>query len=192
MSYQPIRVVEPLGYPVSLDEAKVHCHVDGADEDDYLTALIEAAVDHLDGYSGILGKCLMAQSWQQAFDCWQDFRLELGPVMELQEIAYIDGDGVDQLFDLSSVRLEHRVRDCFVCLKSGQSWPEADLAAGPIKVTWQAGYADADKVPAGVKHAIKLMIGHWFENREGVIVGVSTSELPMAVNALLAPHRRVM
>ena len=37
--------------------------------------------------------------------------------------------------------------------------------------------------------AMLLMIGHWFENRESVVVGTTTSELPMAVDALICPYR---
>lgn len=37
--------------------------------------------------------------------------------------------------------------------------------------------------------AMLLLIGHWFENRESVVVGTITSELPMAVQALISPYR---
>ncbi|SDO72583.1 Phage gp6-like head-tail connector protein [Halomonas shengliensis] len=37
--------------------------------------------------------------------------------------------------------------------------------------------------------AMLLLIGHWFENREAVVIGTITSELPLAVEALIAPYR---
>lgn len=37
--------------------------------------------------------------------------------------------------------------------------------------------------------AMLLLIGHWHANREAVAVGVSTQELPIAVNALTLPYR---
>jgi uncharacterized phage protein (predicted DNA packaging) len=37
--------------------------------------------------------------------------------------------------------------------------------------------------------AMLLLIGHWFENRESVVIGTNTSELPMAVQALISPYR---
>jgi hypothetical protein len=37
--------------------------------------------------------------------------------------------------------------------------------------------------------AMLLLIGHWYANRESVVVGTITSELPMAVEALIAPYR---
>lgn len=37
--------------------------------------------------------------------------------------------------------------------------------------------------------AMLLLIGHWFENREAVVIGSTPAELPMAVEALIAPYR---
>ena len=34
-----------------------------------------------------------------------------------------------------------------------------------------------------------MMVGHWYDNRETVVLGMSVAELPMAVNALLARYR---
>ena len=41
----------------------------------------------------------------------------------------------------------------------------------------------------GVRAAMLLMIGHWYANREAVVIGTITSEVPLAVNALLQPYR---
>ncbi|MFT7337626.1 MAG: hypothetical protein ACI92B_000948 [Marinobacter maritimus] len=37
--------------------------------------------------------------------------------------------------------------------------------------------------------AMLLLIGHWFVNRESVVIGTITAELPMAVDALITPYR---
>ena len=37
--------------------------------------------------------------------------------------------------------------------------------------------------------AMLLLIGHWYENRESVVIGSTTSELPMAVESLISPYR---
>lgn len=60
-------------------------------------------------------------------------------------------------------------------------------------------YEAAEDVPAddeyplvmndAIRSAILLMVGHWYENREAVIVGTSASELPLAVERLLHPYR---
>jgi len=40
-----------------------------------------------------------------------------------------------------------------------------------------------------IRVAMLLMIGHWYANREAVNIGNITSEIPLAVEALLQPHR---
>lgn len=37
--------------------------------------------------------------------------------------------------------------------------------------------------------AMLLLIGHWYANRESVVVGTITSEMPMAVDSLISPYR---
>lgn len=40
-----------------------------------------------------------------------------------------------------------------------------------------------------IKAAILLCISQWYSNREGVVVGETVSEMPIAVQALLQPYR---
>lgn len=47
------------------------------------------------------------------------------------------------------------------------------------------------EVPENIRHAMLMMIAHWFENREAVIVGESASELPFAVQALLSAESSI-
>ena len=39
--------------------------------------------------------------------------------------------------------------------------------------------------------AMLLLVGHWYEHRESVVVGATTVQVPLAVQALLKPYRRV-
>ena len=59
----------------------------------------------------------------------------------------------------------------------------------PVKITITAGFGAADDVDEGLKVAIKMLVGHWYDNRETVVMGMSAIELPMAVSALLARYR---
>lgn len=48
---------------------------------------------------------------------------------------------------------------------------------------------NALKITNTILQGALLLIGHWYENRESVTVGVSGSELPMSTNRLWAPYR---
>ena len=45
------------------------------------------------------------------------------------------------------------------------------------------------RMPEQFRQAMKLAIGHWFENRESVVVGTIATRLPDGARALLAPYR---
>lgn len=75
------------------------------------------------------------------------------------------------------------------------SWTPLSMPSRYV-VTYTAGYAvgataDEWAAPEDIKQAVLLLVGHWFENREAVVVGASSSgELPLAVSALLDGHVR--
>lgn len=72
-----------------------------------------------------------------------------------------------------------------VGLAYGQDWPtDATAGIGAVQVNYVAGYGAASAVPQTIKHAMLLLIGHWYVNREAV--GPSMSAAPMAVDSLLA------
>lgn len=48
---------------------------------------------------------------------------------------------------------------------------------------------DGDTWPKQAMQAVRLLAAHFYTSREAVIVGTSSSELPLGVNAILAPLR---
>lgn len=185
----PIRTSAPATTPVSLTEVKAHCRVDDTSSDAVLTALLNAAVDHLDGWTGILGRALVTQTWRQDFASFGCLRLPLGPVASISEVTYFDADNAEQTLSTDVYTLRSDAIGTYVDLKPSQSWPSTYARADAVSVTYVAGTAAAD-VPAAIKAAIMLLVSHWNEHREAAIEG-GVSELPMGVAALIAPYRRV-
>jgi uncharacterized phiE125 gp8 family phage protein len=191
----PVCVTPPAELPVSLDEAKAHLRIDFGDDDPYVMGLISAATAHLDGWSGILGRALVTQTWRQSLPAFPGcgvIRLPLAPVQAVTEVTYRDGDGSEQVLDAgvySSVLVDALgpyVRRC-----SGCSWPATAPMDDAVAVTFTAGYGGPGEVPQAIRHAILLLMGHWYANREPVNIGNITSNLDFAVTALLAPFRHV-
>lgn len=59
-----IRVTPPTGAIVSLPEVKAHLRVDHAHEDALIQAYMDAATSWIDGFDGVLGRCVMEQTWR--------------------------------------------------------------------------------------------------------------------------------
>ena len=53
------------------------------------------------------------------------------------------------------------------------------------------GYAVPAEPDEDVIQALLLIIGHWYANREEVVTGIATSEVPFAARCLLWGSRRV-
>lgn len=81
-------------------------------------------------------------------------------------------------------------------------WSNASFVYPPLipdpqrfQVIYQAGYAGAGDVwaaPSDIQMAVLLLVGHWFENRESVVVGTSAVEVPLSVQAILSAYQRVV
>lgn len=49
--------------------------------------------------------------------------------------------------------------------------------------------AEVAIVPADLRQAVLMLIGHFYENREASLVGVSAEEVPFGVREIIDAHR---
>lgn len=191
--FAPVLITAPAVVLVSASEAKAHLRVDHSEEDSLITSIVSAVTAHLDGWTGVLGRALVTQTWRQDYEAFEDrLRLPLWPVASVTSVTYRDDEGADQTVSASNYTLLRDDLGAYVEIKPGLSWPEVGDHLAPVSVTYVAGQAAAD-VPAAIKHAAYLMIGDLYRNRETAAIGVQATAIPMSatVNALLAPYRRV-
>lgn len=189
--HRPILTSPPATDPVSLTEAKAHLRVDASDEDDLITALIAAASGHLDGHTGILGRCLVTQTWAQRYDGWS--RVMRLPFPDISNIVltYTDSDDAEQTVASSLYSVFEDSIGSYLRFSDSFTSPTVGPDYGGVSAALTAGYGAASAVPAALKAAILLHVGTLYENRESVVVGTSTAQLPHAHAALIAPYRRV-
>ncbi|MBM3545282.1 MAG: hypothetical protein FJX44_12470 [Alphaproteobacteria bacterium] len=189
---EPVRITPPAGYPVTLAEAKDHLHVDDGDSNSRIAFLIAAATEKLDGWNGELGRCLITQTWRVDFDRFPcDPRLDLpfGPVQSVT-VKYSAAENVEQTFDPAKYGLHEDALGPFLALADTEgAWPGTYARRDAVRITIVAGYGTADSVPEPIKQIILFVVGHWFTNREGVVMGQSPVELPMAIAELLVNYR---
>lgn len=195
--HSPVLITPPTAQTVTPSEAKAHLRVDHDEEDALISSLIGAAAAHLDGWTGILGRCLEEQIWRQDFDQFgQCLRLPLWPVVTIGSITWRNEAGQVATVSSDDYALKSDALGAYVRFKDNFTYPSGLYQTGAVSVTFTAGYPQAgdplaSTVPAPIKAAMLLMVGNWYQNREAVNVGNIVSILPMAVDALLAPYRRV-
>jgi uncharacterized phiE125 gp8 family phage protein len=190
--HRPVLIVPPAALPVSLEEAKQHVLVEADEDASLLEALIGAATEHLDGWTGVLGRCLVEQEWRQDFDCFaRCLPLPIGPVLEITSIRYRNAAG--QMATVSqadySLRTDGGGR-ASVRFRDQYAFPGSLSQVGALSVSFRAGYA-VDDVPKPLKTAITMLAAQWFNNREATVTGTIATELPLAVSVLISPYRKM-
>jgi uncharacterized phiE125 gp8 family phage protein len=179
----------PAVEPLSLTDAKLHLRVDISDDDDLITALIKAARRQVEA---LTGRTLITSTFEWRIPRFENvFYVPRPPLQSVSSIVYTDDDSTDQTLSTSIYGVHTQMFEGCIYLENEQEWP-TDLSdiPFPITVTYVAGYGDAaSNVPEDFIHAMRLMIGDWYEHREANLE-VSTSVNP-AVDALLWAHRCV-
>lgn len=195
--YRPVLVAAPTIKPVTLTEAKSWLDISYTNKDTVITALIAAATSHLDGWTGILWRCLCEQTWRQDYDDFTSCkRLPLFPVISITSVKYTDTSGVEQTIGSANYTLKNDDLGAYVEFVSTYSFPSLNVESAAMRITYLAGYADiagtpkTSSVPDDIKHAIALLARHWFDNPSAVVVGVTAQKMPMAVDSLLAKYER--
>lgn len=168
-------LIPPVAAPVSLEDAKAHLRVppDEDAEDLLIGRLIAAAVQHLDGYRGILGRCLVTQTWRAEITRLGE-RIALPfPDIEIQTAEFTDAPG-------ALVWTWHESLAAPALIPAG-GWGR------PVAVTFAAGFGGPEAVPEPLKLAILMLVDHWFNNRGAV--GDAGGPVALALDSLIAPFR---
>jgi uncharacterized phiE125 gp8 family phage protein len=173
----------------------MHLRLDTSAEDDLVEIYLQAAVAHVDGPDGFLGRALVDQTWDLYLDEFPESRIEipLPPLIEVLGVFYQDGDGVEQTFSSASYVVDSASEPARITLGDGVSWPTILDASNAVRIRFRAGYVTGDSpytanVPAAIKAAILLHVGDLYRYRETMAEG-TYSPLPWAAEQLLRPYR---
>lgn len=187
----------PNARPVSTEDAKEHLRiVDFTDDDDYIDHLIDAATTWCEDFCD---RTFADKQYTVAFDDFPALRVELPrPPVRLNAtaasatvtISYVDTGGTTQTLTWSQsgtqqFRLDRDHVPALIYPLYLEDWPSVRLDDKSVQITYLAGYGGAANVPAPAKHAIKMLVGHWYANREAI--GSVGQNVPLGVHALLEP-----
>jgi len=186
LALTPVRTTAPTGKLLTLDEVKQHLRVDGPDEDDLIQRLIDEATELLDGWNGLLGSCLLTQTWRQdlsRFPNGDRIQLPLEPVSAITYVKYYDTANVQQTLATSVYSGPfHDELGPFISLQFGQTWPVCYTRPDAVSITFAAGYANTAAVPEPIRKAARMVIADAYENRETAVVGVVATRIPTSID----------
>jgi uncharacterized phiE125 gp8 family phage protein len=186
--------------PVTLANVKTHLRIDHSNDDDYIDLLIEAATDYTED---VTGRSLMPKTYDlylDAFPASDAMPIELcsPPLISVTSIKYYDQADVEQTWTASEYVVDtDQSYKGLVYPAINYSWPAPRIFPKAVHIEYTAGYADSgaspavpqDNIPATLQHAIYLLIGHLYENREMTTAGIEIKDVPTAYDALIANYR---
>ena len=161
---------------------KEFLRVDHSDEDATITALLDAAVAHVSDYTNRhLATGGIALFYLER---WRPAALAYGPVASITSVSYYDTSGALQTLDASKYYIQKHADD--TCLIFFHDTPDLqEYNAQPISIAATVGAVPSESI----KHAMRMLVAHWYENRRGVVTGTIATTIPMGVHSLLNPER---
>jgi uncharacterized phiE125 gp8 family phage protein len=187
------RATPPAVEPVSVSEAKAHLRVDISDDDSYISTLITAAREWCEQY---LDRTLINTQWTMRLDSFPyEIELPRPPIATsgtttAVSLTYTLGDDSTATLSTTAYRVDRTSTPGVVRQLRAGTWPANLDDYNAVAVTWWAGYgASGTSVPAAIRHAILMLVGHWYESRSSVLTGSISKEIEFGVKSLLDSQR---
>ena len=180
-------LIPPAAEPWSVAEAKAYLRVEHGDDDAIIAALFAAARGHVEA---LTRRALLVQRWRFVLDAWPAngrFSPRMGPLRSVVAARVFDAAGAAHSIDVATF-----VVDAAAELIASPVWsmPLPGRSSAGIELDVELGYgAAASDVPDPLRHSIRMLVAHWYENRGLVATGTTVAVLPAGVDALVAPYR---
>jgi uncharacterized phiE125 gp8 family phage protein len=181
---------DPAAEPLTLTEAKSQLRVTASNEDTLITSLIVVARQYIEQ---ITWRKLITQTLTLEREYFppgaEALLLPGGDVSSITSISYTDTDGdpatvTTQQENLTAIPAE------LTPVYQG-SWPSTRRQQAAVSIVYVAGYGVAGSdVPEPIRHAMRLLIGDYYEHRTNQpVVPIGSVALRTAVDNLLAPYK---
>lgn len=205
MSWSVVEVTAPPVEPVTLAEARAHLRqeVDAALPDDALVAAqIRAAREWVEAHIGYATIQRQLRLTLDRFPAGDTIDLPRSRLISIDKVEYVDRNGDTQTWASANYAADTASEEGRLLRGFGVAWPGTRAQRQAVMITYTAGWPAVESedggepdyaanVPQPIKAAMLLLIGHWYLHREAVITGTITAKQPLAVEALLAPYRRM-
>jgi uncharacterized phiE125 gp8 family phage protein len=182
---------------ISLAEAKAHMNIDSSftADDTLIEAYIDIASDYVENY---MVRKLINQTWLLFLEQWPSgdyIELSFGTSTSVTSVKYTDSDGDQSTFSTDNYTVDTDSVPARIVLNNDASWPTASLSnSNPIEIEYVTGYgaASTDITDVMITHALKMMVAHYYENREPLYISTNSNTvtpLEKTVDSLLYPYR---
>ena len=183
--YRSLKVDTAATTPIfTTAEAKDFLKVDTTADDTIIDNLVAAATESCQIYTN---QYFINTIVTQYSDNWKEFySLYKSPVSSITHIKYYDTNDSLQTLAASNYILDDTYEPARIGIAVDGELPNVADRINAVQVKYTVGYGTASTdVPEGIRTAIILTVGNWYENRQSVITGRTATELPLSSQYLL-------
>ena len=169
-------------------QAKAHLKVDVSDDDTIIDNLVLAATQSCEIFTN---QYFIDTVVTQYSDTWSDiYQLYKSPVDSITHIKYYDSDDSLQTLSSSNYILDGASKPARIGIAVDGELPNLSDRINAVEVKYTVGYGTASTdVPEGIRQAVLLTIGNFYQNRESVVTGTIATELPLSSQYLLEQYK---
>ncbi len=192
MTYRSLtRSSQPVVEPVTITDAKAHLRVDTDADNTYIMGLVAAARAWVEEY---LDRSLVHTQWTMRLDGFppnglDNLELPRPPMataaaVSAVAITYTTETGAVVVFPSHEYRVDRHSTPGAISPLYEQAWPVHRRDDNSVTITWWGGYGeDGRSVPTQIKHAMLLLVAHWYDRRDST--GSVSKEMEFGVKSLL-------
>lgn len=180
-------VMPPILDVITVADARAHVRIPSTDQDEQIGVWVRAATRKLEQDTEL---ALLTQTWEltlTGFPSWPDpIVIPRRPIQTIASVKYYDTAGVLQTVTNTDYLLDAwRPR---IGLAQTKYWPAALRTFQPVVIRFDAGYMAPDLVPEDLKHAVRLLVGHFSEQFQATQAGNRPQSIDLGYEALIAPY----
>lgn len=180
-------ITPPATEPVTVADMRSYLRIENADHDTLLAELIAAARDTVESDCGL---SLISTAWRSYQNIKSPETVRIGA--DFYDMIVVDRGPVSAITALQLAGVTTSFSDWLTrgpVSKAVYAPTGLDLSA--VKIDFTCGYSAANLIPARLIRAIKLLVAHWFENRQAY-EEASLQEVQLGYNKLVSGFRRMV
>lgn len=186
------KISENAFWVVTPERVRRNSRIPDTFEDDWISDAIESAHDYIEEY---LGCGIALASYRMTLDRFPPNRgsieIPVWPVNEVLKVQYVAPDGsLQEIPQASIVQPVHKGRYA-LRLKNHQPFPSIQSTPNAVTIEFAAGWVEAGQLPKTLSRAALMLISHWYEVRETVLIGTASKEVEHGTIAMLEMLRPV-
>lgn len=168
---------------ITVANLKAFLRVDHSDEDTYITALRQVAISYVETIADTRLGDVSAVGY---LDSWMPASFPIGPVQSISSVTYLSTANTTQTLGASFYYSDLNTSPARIRFVSPPDLYDDALAR--VQINMVVGHPEAS-IPTPMIQAVRLLVGHLYENRQEEITGSITARLKVGIDALVSPYR---